>query len=90
LRYPIGCSRFAPYIYGGGGVLFGRDKQDLIRQSNESLIYSRDDDPVAIGEVGGGIEVRITRHIGWMTDVSWNFTKNENFGMVRGGINFAF
>jgi hypothetical protein len=90
LRYPIGCTRFAPYIYGGGGVMFGRDKQDLIRQPNESLVHRDDSDPRAVGEVGGGVEIRITRHIGWINDVSWNFTDNENFGMVRGGINFAF
>jgi hypothetical protein len=23
LRYPIGCSRFAPYVFAGGGAIFG-------------------------------------------------------------------
>src|ERR1700730_14176977 len=41
--YPIRCSRFAPYIYGGGVVMFGRDKQNLDRQPNESLVFHRDD-----------------------------------------------
>jgi len=90
LRFPLQCSRFAPYVWAGGGVMWGRDRQDLVRQPNESLIFHRDDDPQAVGEVGGGIEVRFTRHIGWINDISWDFTENDNFGMLRSGINFAF
>src|SRR4029077_3886670 len=26
LRYPIHCSRFSPYLYGGGGALFGGEE----------------------------------------------------------------
>jgi hypothetical protein len=46
----------------------------------------------AIGQFGGGIEVRITPHIGWINDFSWNVVDgpNNNFGMVRTGVNFAF
>jgi len=46
----------------------------------------------AIGQVGGGMEIRITPHIGWVSDFSWNFVDgpNNNFGMVRTGVNFAF
>jgi hypothetical protein len=46
----------------------------------------------AIGQVGGGMEVRMTPHIGWVSDFSWNFVDgpNNNFGMVRTGVNFAF
>jgi hypothetical protein len=45
-----------------------------------------------LGQVGGGIEVRFTPHIGWVSDFSWNFVNgpNNNFGMVRTGVNFAF
>ena len=91
LRYPIRCSRFAPYIYAGGGVIFS-ERQRLVFDENAQGGLRRDDDndPRALGQVGGGLEVRFTRHIGWITDFSWSFTKNDNFGMVRGGINFAF
>lgn len=90
LRYPIGCSRFAPYIYAGGGVLLGADRQRLVFNPNQQLVRNDDDDARAIGQVGGGLEVRITRHIGWINDVSWSFTGDDDFGMVRSGINFAF
>jgi hypothetical protein len=45
-----------------------------------------------IGQFGGGIEVRVTPHIGIMNDFSWNVINgsNNNFGMVRTGIRFAF
>jgi len=45
-----------------------------------------------IGQVGGGLEVRVTPHIGWISDFSWNFVSGpqNNFGMVRTGVNFAF
>ena len=30
LRYPIPCSRFAPYVWGGGGVIWGGGERDEI------------------------------------------------------------
>lgn len=89
LRYPFHCSRFAPYIYAGGGVLFS-ERQRVTNLPNRDLTRTDEDDPIACGQVGGGLEVRIIRHVGWIGDVSWNFTEHENFGMVRSGINFAF
>ena len=46
----------------------------------------------AVGQVGGGLEIRFTPHVGWTNDVSWNVISgsNNNFGMARTGINFAF
>ena len=46
----------------------------------------------AVGLFGGGVEFRMTPHIGWMTDFSWNVVDGpqNNFGMVRSGLNFAF
>jgi hypothetical protein len=45
----------------------------------------------AEGGFGGGIEIRITPHVGRINDFSWNVVKgpDNNFGMVRSGINFA-
>ena len=44
------------------------------------------------GEFGAGFEVRITRHVGWMNDFSWNVVDGpkNNFGMARSGLIFAF
>jgi len=100
LRYPIRCTRFSPYIFGGGGAIFGggqkptnkffvEDEEGFdIRQT----VGHTDSETRAIGQVGGGLEVRVTPHIGWVSDFSWNFVdgSHNNFGMVRTGFNFAF
>jgi hypothetical protein len=100
LRYPIPCTRFAPYIFGGGGGIFGGGQKqvnqrfieegegfDLVQTTGHTGSETR-----AIGQVGGGMEIRLTPHIGWVSDFSWNFVDgpNNNFGMVRTGVNFAF
>ena len=89
IRYPFHCSRFAPYIFAGGGAIFGGGEDQIffddadVRDNSETR---------AIGQFGGGFEIRITRHIGWLTDFSWNIVdgSNNDFGMVRTGVNFAF
>ncbi|MEP7014448.1 MAG: hypothetical protein ABI925_03325 [Verrucomicrobiota bacterium] len=101
LRYPIGCSRFAPYIFGGGGVVGGGSHTDHFfherGDENEPLEIFTDNrvnnnDISAIGQFGGGLEIRVTRHIGVMSDFTWNFVGNDDsdFGMVRGGLTFGF
>jgi hypothetical protein len=44
------------------------------------------------GQAGAGLEIRLTPHIGWMSDFSWNVVNgpDNNFGMARSGITFAF
>ena len=51
-----------------------------------------ENDVRAIGQFGGGLEIRITRHIGVMSDFTWNVVDgvDNNFGMVRGGLTFGF
>jgi hypothetical protein len=97
LRYPIGCSRFAPYVWAGAGGIFGGGERDRIVPVGGGEVptftteHSGNDDKF-MGQFGGGIEVRITRHIGWINDFSWNVVDGpqNNFGMVRSGLNFAF
>ncbi|PYL56034.1 MAG: hypothetical protein DMF31_13500, partial [Verrucomicrobia bacterium] len=93
LRYPIPCTRFSPYIFGGGGGIFGGgEKTNVV--ANDGIIRTEQtgSETRAIGQVGGGMEVRMTPHIGWVSDFSWNFVdgSHNNFGMVRTGVNFAF
>lgn len=93
LRYPIACTRFAPYIFGGGGGIFGGgEKTNVV--VNDGIIRTQQtgSESRAIGQVGGGMEIRVTPHIGWVSDFSWNFVDGpkNNFGMVRTGVNFAF
>jgi hypothetical protein len=100
LRYPFHCSRFSPYIFGGGGAIFGggqRPENVLVAEPGEGLDIVQtqghtDSETKAIGQVGGGLEIRITPHIGWISDFSWNFVDGpkNNFGMARTGVNFAF
>jgi hypothetical protein len=95
LRYPIGCSRLAACVFAGGGLIFGGGQR--ITLSNRALpggsISRRSDSSAeAIRQFGGGIEVRLTPHIGVINDLSWNQVDgpHNNFGMARTGINFAF
>jgi hypothetical protein len=96
VRFPLNCSRLAPYIYGGAGVIFnGGESESLDLISNDPVTIRtihHDSDAEFIGQVGAGYEVRLTRHIGFINDFSWNFIAKDNsdFGMVRAGLNFAF
>jgi hypothetical protein len=95
LRYPIPCTRFAPYVFGGGGGIFGGgERTRFVTTGPLPTIRTEqtDSESKAIGQVGAGLEVRFTPHIGWINDFSWNFVdgRDNNFGMVRSGINFAF
>ena len=91
LRYPIPCTRFSPYVFGGGGAIFGGGGRTSFDASDGDF-PNDNTETRAIGQAGGGLEIRFTPHIGWINDFSWNFVDgpNNNFGMVRSGINFAF
>ena len=97
VRYPIGQTRFAPYVWAGGGAIFGGGEIEKIAindiPSGAFLTgFSRGTQTKAMGQFGGGFEVRLTAHIGWTNDFSWNVIEgsSNNFGMIRTGINFAF
>ncbi|HEV3243263.1 MAG TPA: hypothetical protein VGZ31_02500 [Chthoniobacterales bacterium] len=86
-RYPFG--RFAPYVTGGMGFIDGgdtlykfynelnSDKQHGPPLANEREFFTVD--PVAnhhlrmLGQIGAGMEFRVTCHIGLMADFTWNF-----------------
>lgn len=102
-RYPIPCSRFAPYLFlGAGGAMGANDDEnrDQFRRGgntpprNGGFIrvhrHTDDQDAEFMGQVGAGLETRITPHIGWTADLSWNFAEEDSFGMFRSGLNFAF
>jgi hypothetical protein len=94
LRFPIGCSRLAPYVFGGFGGAFG-GTHTVLAEGPEEVFHIgdvSDDDAVLDGEAGGGLEFRFTRHMGMMADFGWHFLEgtHNNFGMVRSGLTFAF
>ena len=102
LRYPIPCTRFAPYAWAGVGAIFGGGERDSLHA--HSLVVPPDaflseahtvhygTHTEAIGQFGAGLETRITRNIGWTNDISFSVIDGprNNFGQVRSGINFAF
>ena len=99
LRLPIHCSRFAPYVWGGGGVIFGGGERDELvfdpTPAGAAQLFHTEHHGTStegIGQIGAGFELRFTPHVGWTNDFSWNFVTRENsdFGMARTGINFAF
>ncbi|HEY4281434.1 MAG TPA: hypothetical protein VGM62_00105 [Chthoniobacterales bacterium] len=92
LRYPIGQSRFAPYVWAGGGALFdGRDESAIYTGGVIDRILHRDE-MRGVGQFGGGLEIRLTPHVGLISDCSWNVVDGptNNFGLVRTGVNIAF
>jgi Outer membrane protein beta-barrel domain len=99
-RFPFHCSRFSPYVWAGGGGVFGGGQRSVNKAFVEEdegfdvvqTVGHTDSESKAVGQFGGGIEVRFTPHIGWISDFSWNVVDgtNNNFGMARTGINFAF
>ena len=109
-RWPIGCSRFAPYVWGGFGAIGGGGGLDHFFQANTEIGHKSGqptepeqfvDDLVQNkharfdGQLGAGLEVRVTRHIGIMTDFAWNFiggkdSDNQDFGMVRSGLTLSY
>lgn len=106
LRYPIRCSRFAPYAWAGGGAIFGGGESDqFIATSTGGAAAAAQELPFVnirtrhfgtetklTGQFGYGIELRLSRHFGWTNDFSWNVVDGpqNNFGMFRSGLTFAF
>src|SRR5207244_7344632 len=80
LRYPIPCTRFSPYVFGGAGGIFGGGQRPINKAFTEpgegfdivQTVGHTDSEARAIGQVGGGMEIRFTPHIGSVSDFSWN------------------
>src|SRR5881394_1595223 len=99
LRYPIPCTRFAPYAWAGVGAIFGGGERDVLHTQGppdafevHALTEHFGSETKLIGQFGAGLEFRIARHFGWTNDLSFGVidgTQN-NFGMFRSGLNFAF
>jgi hypothetical protein len=100
-RFPIGCSRFAPYGWAGGGVAAGGTHSEwfLVESSpghgereaiRAETVQNRHAE--ALGQFGAGIEVRITPRVGVMTDFGWNLLSgpDNNFGMLRFGATLSY
>ena len=93
-RYPIPCSRFAPYAWAGIGGVWGGDDNVNFSSPTVGGAFDDDDDDDGrlMGQYGAGFEVRFTSHFGWTNDISWNQVDGEDndFIQIRTGLNFAF
>ncbi|CAN5212091.1 hypothetical protein BH20VER2_BH20VER2_10920 [soil metagenome] len=95
-RYPIPCSRFAPYAWVGTGLIFGGDDNTFNFDDDDDIddFFRRGntDDARLMAQYGVGFETRFTPRIGWTNDVSYNHLEggHNDFFQVRTGLNFAF
>ena len=89
-RYPIPCSRFAPYAWVGAGGVFGAGNGN--GGFNNRFFNNNNNDGHFMGQYGAGFEVRFTPHIGWTNDISYNQLEGgqNDFLQARTGLNFAF
>jgi len=99
LRYPIACTRFAPYAWAGVGAIFGGGERDVLHTQGPPdafQVHAQTDhfgsETKVLGQFGAGLEFRIARHVGWTNDLSFGVIDGpqNNFGMFRSGVNFAF
>ena len=99
LRYPIPCTRFAPYAWAGVGAIFGGGERDVLHTQGPPdafAVHAETDhfgsETKVLGQFGAGLEFRFARHIGWTNDLSFGVIDGpkNNFGMFRSGLNFAF
>jgi hypothetical protein len=99
LRYPIPCTRFAPYAWAGVGAIFGGGERDVLHTQGPPdafEVHAQTEhfgsETKLIGQFGAGLEFRIARHFAWTNDLSFGVIDGpkNNFGMFRSGLNFAF
>ena len=99
LRYPIPCTRFAPYAWTGVGAIFGGGESDVLHTQGPPdafQVHAQTDhfgsETKVLGQFGAGLEFRIARHFGWTNDLSFGVIDGpqNNFGMFRSGVNFVF
>ena len=99
LRYPIPCTRLAPYAWAGVGAISGGGERDVLHTQGPPdafQVHAQTDhlgsETKVLGQFGAGLEFRIARHVGLINDLSFSVIQGprNNFGMFRSGLNFAF
>jgi hypothetical protein len=99
LRYPIPCTRLAPYAWAGVGAIFGGGESDAVHTQGPPDAFEVHAETThtgsktkVLGQFGAGLEIRFARHVGWTNDLAFGVIDGprNNFGMFRSGLNFAF
>lgn len=76
LRFPL--ERWEPYVYAGGGLVYGEFKD--YQPPSEGLTLEGDTFHPALN-VGAGLEYFITHNFSLNADVRWAYTWNQGFGI---------
>jgi hypothetical protein len=99
LRYPIACTRLAPYAWAGVGAIFGGGERDVLHTQGPPdafAVHAETEhfgsETEVLGQFGAGLEIRFSRHVAMINDLSFGVIDGprNNFGMFRSGLNFAF
>ena len=99
LRYPIPCTRLAPYAWAGVGAIFGGGERETLHTQGPPdafLVNAQTEhfgsETKVLGQFGAGLEFRFSRHVAMINDLSFGVIDGprNNFGMFRSGLNFAF
>src|SRR5437588_5520868 len=99
LRYPIPCTRIAPYAWAGVGAIFGGGQRDTLHTQGPPDAFAVNaqtehfgSETKVLGQFGAGLEFRFSRHVAMINDLSFGVIDGpkNNFGMFRSGLNFAF
>jgi hypothetical protein len=94
IRYPIGQTGFAPYVFAGIGGFVPAGNSDFFATPDGGFrrFHHDDNDVLLEGHFGGGLEYRFTRHIGVFADGRYEVVdqSKNNFGLIRTGVRFAF
>jgi hypothetical protein len=99
LRYPIPCTRLAPYAWAGVGAIFGGGERDTLHTQGPPDAFAVNaqtehfgSETKVLGQFGAGLEFRFSRHVAMINDLSFGVIDGprNNFGMFRSGLNFTF
>ena len=78
LRYPIPCTRLAPYAWAGVGAIFGGGERDELHTQGPPDAFAVNAqtehfgaETKLLGQFGAGLEFRFARNFGWTNDLSF-------------------
>src|SRR5437764_7093036 len=92
LRYPIPCTRLAPYAWAGVGAIFGGGETDSLHTQGPPDAFAVNAqtehfgaETKLLGQFGAGVEFRFSRHDAMINDLSFGVIDGprNNFAMFR-------
>ena len=99
LRYPIPCTRLAPYAWAGVGAIFGGGERDQLHTQGPPDAFAVNaqtehfgSETKLLGQFGAGVEFRFARHVGWTNDLCFGVIDGPRISSECSAacLNFAF